>query len=129
MKTNIILYVADQKASATFYEEVLMTPPALDVPGMTEFRLSENTTLGLMPVAGIRSLLGEKLPDPAKASGIPRVEIYLSLDDPQSYHERALEHGATELSPLLPRDWGDEAAYSMDMDGHVLVFATRKGAD
>jgi uncharacterized protein len=123
MRTNIILYVADQKASATFYEKVLMTSTVLNVPGMTEFKLNEETVLGLMPSAGIKQLLGSKLPDPDKAAGIPRAEVYLYVPDPESYHRRALENGAKELSPLSVRDWGVEAAYSLDPDGYVLVFA------
>jgi uncharacterized protein len=123
MKANIILYVSDQEASARFYEGVLLERPSLDVPGMTEFRLNEETVLGLMPVEGIRRLLGEKLPDPDAASGIPRAEVYLLVEDPALFHRRALENGATELSPLSFRSWGDEAAYSLDLDGHVLAFA------
>jgi uncharacterized glyoxalase superfamily protein PhnB len=125
MRTNFILYVSDQMASARFYEAVLMIRPSLDVPGMTEFKLSAQTVLGLMPVAGVRRLLGTKLRDPDDAKGVPRAEIYLSVDDPQSFHQRALAQGAAELSPLAARDWGDEAAYSTDLDGHVLVFAKR----
>jgi uncharacterized glyoxalase superfamily protein PhnB len=123
MRANLILYVADQKASAHFYEQVLRVRPLLDVPGMTEFKLNAQTVLGLMPVAGIRRLLGSKLRDPDDAEGVPRAELYLFVDDPQSFHQRALDCGATELSPLAIRDWGDEAAYSSDLDGHVLVFA------
>jgi len=79
MRTNIILYVSDQKASASFYEKVLLMAPVLDVPGMSEFKLNEDTVLGLMPSAGIKRLLGEKLPDPDKARGIPRAEVYLHV--------------------------------------------------
>jgi catechol 2,3-dioxygenase-like lactoylglutathione lyase family enzyme len=129
MKTNMILYVSDQQASASFYEKVLLQKPVLDVPGMTQFKLNEDTELGLMPVAGIRKLLGESLPDPEKAKGIPRAEIYLSVEDPEAFHQRAIANNAKELSPLLPRGWGDDAAYSMDSDGHVLVFARRTKAN
>ncbi len=125
MKTNVILYVLDQGASKRFYEAVLLSRPSLDVQGMTEFELNAETVLGLMPVAGIRRLLGETLPDPDNARGVPRAELYLTVDDPAEFHRRAIVHGARELSPLLPRDWGDEAAYSLDLDGHVLVFARR----
>lgn len=38
-------------------------------------------------------------------------------------HARALAAGATELSPPAPRDWGHEASYLRDPDGHVLAFA------
>lgn len=129
MKATFILYVSDQEASARFYEQVLMVRPSLDVPGMTEFKLNEQATLGLMPVTGIRRLLGAKLRDPDQAKGVPRAEIYLSVDAPQAFHDRALEHGATELSPLAIRDWGDEAAYSSDLDGHVLAFARTAGLE
>ncbi|MDD5304147.1 MAG: glyoxalase [Elusimicrobia bacterium] len=123
MKAHFILYVADQKSSARFYERVLALKPRLDVPGMTEFELSAECVLGLMPAAGIKSLLGAKLPDPAGAAGIPRAELYLLVDDPGKRHRLALESGARELSPLSARDWGHEAAYSLDLDGHVLAFA------
>ena len=90
---------------------------------MTEFRLGPGAVLGLMPAAGIKRLLGDRLPDPGLAAGVPRAELYLVTDDPRAYHQRALDGGAQELSPLAPRDWGHEAAYSLDRDGHVLAFA------
>lgn len=123
MKAHFILYVSDQQAASRFYEKVLGKRPRLDVPGMTEFDLSEGGVLGLMPEAGIKRLLGDKLPDPARAAGVPRAELYLITEDPAGHHRRALENGAKELSPLTLRDWGHEAAYSIDPDGHVLAFA------
>ena len=122
--SHFILYVADQARSTAFYRAVLACPPRLDVPGMTEFDLPCGAVLGLMPQAGIRKLLGSALPDPAGAAGIPRAELYLLVAQPHACHQRALAVGATELSPLLPRDWGHSAAYSLDPDGHVLAFAT-----
>ena len=92
---------------------------------MTEFTLGAQAVLGLMPVTGIRSLLGPSLPDPAGAQGIPRAEVYLVVDDAAAYHARALAAGAIELSALARRSWGDSAAYSLDPDGHVVAFAIR----
>lgn len=126
--SHFILYVADQARSAAFYRAVLGSPPRLDVPGMTEFLLPGGAVLGLMPQAGIRKLLGSALPDPAAAAGIPRAELYLLVAQPDACHQRALAAGATELSPLLPRDWGHAAAYALDPDGHVLAFATPHGS-
>jgi uncharacterized protein len=123
MKAHLILYVSDQEASRRFYALLLAQPPQLDAPGMTEFRLNEQTVLGLMPVAAIKRLLSPALPDPAAAAGIPRAELYLVTEDPDGYQQRALANGATELSPLAWRDWGDQVAYSLDPDGHVLAFA------
>jgi uncharacterized protein len=55
--------------------------------------------------------------------GGKHAELYLLTDDPGSYQQWALANGATELSPLAWRDWGDQVAYSLDPDGHVLAFA------
>lgn len=126
-KTLFILYVHDQAKSTAFYAAVLDQDPTLNVPGMTEFTLAEQCVLGLMPETGIKRLLGNRLPDPAQATGVPRAEIYLYVADPAIYHQRALAAGAVALSGLERRDWGDRAAYSLDPDGHVLAFA-EKGA-
>lgn len=128
MQTHFILYVSNPEASARFYERVLGQQPRLDVPGMTEFQLNKGSVLGLMPSAGIKRLLGEQLPDPDDAQGIPRAEVYLLVDDPEVLHQRALASGAQELSGLARRDWGHDVAYSIDPDGHVLAFARESGS-
>ncbi len=125
IKTHFMLYVKDQANSAAFYAQVLGYSPSLHVPGMTEFILAENSVLGLMPADGIKRLLGDRLPDPARAVGVPRCELYLYVKHPLDYHQRAIKSGAVELSSLEVRDWGDRAAYSLDLDGHVLVFAEK----
>jgi len=125
-EAHFILYVRDQAESAGYYGRVLQLQPILDVPGMTEFRLLDGSILGIMPVAGAMGLLG-----PATFSGptnAPKAELYLVVDDAQGHHQRALEQGATELSPMLERDWGHRAAYSVDHDGHVLAFAEKLGS-
>jgi catechol 2,3-dioxygenase-like lactoylglutathione lyase family enzyme len=126
---HLIFFVGDQEASRRFHAAVLDLEPTLHVPGMTEFRLGPGCVLGLMPAAGIRRLLGDRLPDPGGAAGVPRAELYLVVDDPARYHERALRHGARELSGLTRRSWGDRVAYSICPDGHVLAFASRDQPD
>jgi uncharacterized glyoxalase superfamily protein PhnB len=121
--THFILYTPDQRTSTLFYSEVLGFAPRLNVPGMTEFDLPGGAVLGLMPESGIRNLLGDALPDPSAALGIPRSELYLVVDDASAFHRRALLAGARELSPMQTRDWGHEVGYSLDPDGHVLAFA------
>jgi len=123
MKANLILYVKSQEQSTKFYATVLGLMPTLDVPGMTEFELNDGCILGLMPERGIKRLLGETLPDPEQGNGVPRAEIYLKVDDPRVYHERAIKMGAKELSGVMRRDWGDIVAYALDPDGHVVAFA------
>lgn len=125
MNALFILFVRDQGRSAAFYANALVSTPVLEVPGMTEFSLGGSARLGLMPETGIRRLLGPGLPDPATAHGTPRSELYLVVDDPAACHARALAAGATELSPLTERPWGDLAAYCLDPDGHIVAFACR----
>lgn len=122
---EFILYVTDQKKSRDFYSHILGKEPSLDVSGMTEYELAENTKLGLMPASGIKKIFNGKIPDPDGANGIPRCEIYLLTDDAKPYCARANEIGAAEISPLLKRDWGDKAAYYSDPDGHIIAFAEK----
>jgi len=122
-KAHFILYVGNQAAATKFYEAALGTAPVLNVPGMTEFSLPGGSVLGLMPEAGVRRLFKEAIPDPARARGIPRAELYLITDDAGVCHERALRAGGRELSPVLMRDWGHRVGYSLDIDSHVLAFA------
>jgi uncharacterized glyoxalase superfamily protein PhnB len=122
VKTHFILYVADQQASTAFYSSVLNAEPKLNVPGMTEFDVGNDAVLGLMPLSGAARLLGADAVD-MNAGDRARAELYLIVDDPAASHERALNAGARELSPLRQRDWGHVAAYSLDPDGHVLAFA------
>lgn len=127
-----ILYVKDQKASRDFYCRVLEREPVLDVPGMTEFRLTESSLLGLMPEAGIARLIcpppvgsaeHNGLPHPAAAKGTPRCELYLPSPDPDAALQRALDAGGRLISAATRRTWGDVAGYATDLDGHVLAFA------
>ena len=69
---EIILYVTNQELSTDFYAAILRQSPLLHVPGMTEFSISENVKLGLMPNAGIAKILGDKTPNPETGTGIPR---------------------------------------------------------
>jgi uncharacterized protein len=125
MLVHIILYVKDQIASTDFYSQVLGLEPSLNVPGMTEFKLSEACVLGLMPETGIKKLLGATLPDPKLAQGIPRAELYLVVEDATAYYARALQKGGSPVSDLDLRDWGQKVAYCLDLDAHVLAFAER----
>ncbi len=123
---HCILFVRDQAVSTAFYRAALALEPRLNVPGMTEFELWPQLVLGLMPEAGVVRLLGQ-VHNPALGCGGPRAELYLVVDDPAAYHARAIASGATELSPLSPRDWGHDASYILDPNGHVLAFARLRG--
>ncbi|MFZ1699493.1 MAG: VOC family protein [Pyrinomonadaceae bacterium] len=124
---EIILFVSDQVASRHFYQKILGKSPDLDVPGMTEFSLSENCTLGLMPVNGIAKILGNKTRHPAEGDGIPRCEIYLRVERVEAEFDNAVAIGAKLVSPVSARDWGDRVCYFADPDGHIIAFAEKIG--
>ncbi len=119
----IILYVADQQRSTTFYEKILSQKPVLNVPGMTEFMLNEHCKLGLMPEKGIAKIICPATKHPELGSGIPRCELYLIVDNPEQSLAQAINAGAKEISKAAPRDWGDTVAYCVDTDGHIVAFA------
>ncbi|MCK9616884.1 MAG: VOC family protein [Lentimicrobiaceae bacterium] len=122
---EFILYVKNQQLSKDFYQKLLSASPVLDVPGMTEFLLEKNVKLGLMPEDGIQKILANRVPHPKTGNGIPRCELYLYVSDPGTYFNKAIQLGATVISELSPRDWGDEVAYCADTDGNILAFAKK----
>jgi catechol 2,3-dioxygenase-like lactoylglutathione lyase family enzyme len=122
-RSHFILYVKDQERSTSFYTRVLGCAPTLHVPGMTEFTLSPQCVLGLMPISGFMRLIGRALSEQDDCRQVPRAEIYLLVNTPLEYHRRAVGAGAVELSGFMDRDWGHRVAYSLDDDGNVLAFA------
>jgi len=122
-RLGIIFYVSDQYRSCGFYENLLGIAPVLNVPGMTEFELKDGVKLGLMPEGGIAKIITPALPHPQEASGIPRCELYLFVEDVAMAYKNALELGARAVSPVIDREWGDRVAYIADPDGHVIAFA------
>lgn len=125
MICHFILYIRDQEASTQFYRKVLAKEPTLNVPGMTEFRLSDASVLGLMPETGIKRLLGNLIRDPETTNGIARAELYLRVSEPEKFMERAIASGGQLLSKIENRNWGDRAGYIADLDGHVIAFAAQ----
>lgn len=121
----IILYVSNQEYSKVFYKNLFKIEPTLDVEGMTEFHLTNNVILGLMPEEGIMRILDNKIPNPKEAKGVPRSEIYVFVDNPDEYYLRAVMAGGTGISKTELRNWGDYVAYCSDIDGHILAFAKK----
>lgn len=120
-----ILYVNDQKASTEFYTQLFRQSPDLNVPGMTEFKISENCKLGIMPNKGIAKILSDKTPHPDLGNGIPRCELYFYVENIDFEFENATKIGAKLISPIENRDWGDKVCYFSDFDGHIIAFAEK----
>lgn len=122
---EIILYVANQEKSKFFYSTILQKQPVLDVPGMTEYMLTENLKLGLMPNSGIAKIISPTLPNPSNGLGIPRCELYFKVDNVEDIFNIAINAGAKLVSEIKNRDWGDRVGYLADFDGHVIAFADK----
>lgn len=120
-----ILYVSNQKASLEFYAKIFRQNPDLNVPGMTEFKLSENCKLGLMPNNGIAKILMDKTPHPDQGNGIPRCELYFYVENIEFEFDNAIKSGAKLISAVEDRDWGDKVCYFADLDGHIIAFAEK----
>lgn len=119
----LILYVANQQRSTSFYQAVLNQQPVLNVPGMTEFMLNKHIKLGLMPEKGIAKIITPHTQHPELGNGIPRCELYLIVDDPDQALITAVSAGAREISKASLRNWGDTVSYCIDPDGHIIAFA------
>ena len=122
---EIILYVNDQAISYNFYKKLFRKEADLNVPGMTEFNISENCKVGLMPNKGIAKILAGKTPHPESGNGIPRCELYLYAENIQFEFDNAVKCEAKLISPIASRDWGDKVCYFSDPDGHIIAFAEK----
>lgn len=117
-----VLYIENLEISKKFYSVLLDQEPILDELGMVEFQLMPNVKLGLMPLKGIVKLLGMAVRHKA-GDYPPCCELYLKHADPEGCLERLDAAGGKIVQPLKTMSWGDEVAYAIDPDGHVLAFA------
>lgn len=116
----LILAVRDRERMTAFYLRLLAWTQVVDVPVYAELQSPDGLRLGLYTEAGFGRNFGIV---PEASPPITRTEIYLHCDDLHEAIERAVAAGARPLSPLGPRDWGDEAAYFSDPEGNVVVLA------
>lgn len=123
--TETILYVENQNVSTAFYEKLFRQKADLNVPGMTEFKVSDNCKIGLMPNNGIAKILKDKTPHPQTGTGIPRCELYFYVENITLEFENATTAGAQLISPITNQDWGDKVCYFADPDGHIIAFAEK----
>lgn len=117
-----VLAVADVDRSVAFYDAAFGWPIAVRVAVYAEMTTVGGPRVGLYQRDGFARNTGIA-PTLAPPGGIAPGELYFHVDDLTVAVQRLLHAGARELSPSAPRDWGDEAAYFADPDGHVLVVA------
>ena len=56
------------------------------------------------------------------------MEVALVTEDVQTAHTSALAHGATELSPPVPKPWGQVVSYVRAPDGTLVELCTPTGS-
>jgi catechol 2,3-dioxygenase-like lactoylglutathione lyase family enzyme len=117
-----ILAVADLPRAVRFYRKAFGWPRAVDTPVYTEFELPDGNRLGLYRREGFGRNVG-RLPARVARGAITATELYLRVDDVAAVVRGLRAARVRELSPLAPRDWGDEVAYLADPDGNVLAVA------
>ena len=122
-----ILAVADFERAVAFYDRVFEWPKKAEAPVYVEYEIAERYRLGLYKREGFALNTGV-VPGSAPYGAITATEIYLRVDDPDALGDRLMEGGATLLSTLSLRSWGDEAAYYADPEGNVIAVAREAGA-
>lgn len=120
-----ILFVENQETSCMFYQRLFRKEADLNVPGMTEFNISETCKIGIMPNKGITTILEGKISNITIKSNIAKCELYLYVDNIQFELENAIKAGAKLLSPISKRNWGDNVCYFSDPDGYIIAFAEK----
>lgn len=117
-----ILAVRDLRRAVTFYLEAFGWKQVVDVPVYAELVTDGGMRLGLYDSVGFGRNIGRS-PSLVPETAVGATEIYLHCDDLPGSIDRLVRAGARELSPLVRREWGDDAAYFADPDGNVIVVA------
>lgn len=117
-----ILAVEDVAESLAFYRCAFDIAPTVATPVYVEFTLPGGQRVGLYDREGFGRNTGQA-PAGIPPGELAPTELYFYCDDLEQALERIQRAGARALSPLAPREWGDEAAYFADPSGNVVVLA------
>jgi uncharacterized glyoxalase superfamily protein PhnB len=75
--------------------------------------------------SGVRIMFSraqEKIPGAEKSAGKRAVEIYVEVEDVESYHDQLRKSGVEITSPLTTQWWGDRTFTIQDPYGYQLWF-------
>ncbi len=124
MELGLIIIAVDELAPAVGFWRALTGWSAVeDVPGVyAELRTPAGQRFGLYAVEHYVNNLGPMLPELVPAV-LQRTELYVQVDDAWAVLERAIGLGATRLSEVTAKPWGDDVGYALAPGGFVLAVA------
>ena len=121
----VILAVEDLPRSVRCYHRAIGWQHRVDSPNYVQLQLPVSVGVGIYERHGFRRNTGH-VPSQIRASELAPTELYLYVDDHAAAVARLQRAGGRLLSPAT-RDWSDEVAYLIDLDGNVRALA-RAGA-
>lgn len=116
-----ILAVDNLERSLAFYAAAFDWSVRTQSGNYAELSLPGGMGLALCTREGFEKYITKS--PPLSSADVSPVQIYLRTDDLPRAVAKLHAAGAKPLSKAAPRDWGEEAAYFSDPDGHVLVVA------
>jgi catechol 2,3-dioxygenase-like lactoylglutathione lyase family enzyme len=117
-----LLAVADVERAAAFYTASFGWRRLVSVPVYVELEMGPARALGLYLRDGFAVNTGRPA-TPPRDGHTTSTELYFRYDDAQPVMDALTAAGASLLSALAPRAWGDHAAYFADPDGNVIAVA------
>ncbi len=117
----LVLAVADLPRSRTFYLQAFDWELAVDLPVYVQFRVPGGVGVSLYQREAFSAQVGTT-PALCPTGACTSAELYLEVENLSAATDAILAAGARALSPAAARDWGDEAAYFADPDGHVIAL-------
>ncbi len=75
-------------------------------------------------LGGARVMFSRAPGDGSRRSGKQPVEIYLQVDDVETYHSRVKKNGVKVSDPLTLQWWGDRTFKVLDPNGYEIWFYT-----
>jgi catechol 2,3-dioxygenase-like lactoylglutathione lyase family enzyme len=120
-----ILYVKDVPRSVAFYEDAFgLSRRFVHEAGMYAEMDTGATTLAFAANGLAKSNLACGFQENHLSNPPAGFEIAFTTDDVQVAYDRALDAGATAVSPPATKPWGQIVAFVRDKDGIVVELCT-----
>lgn len=119
----LVILAVEQLARSIAFYRILGWKLQVETPVYCELESPNGMRLGLYDRRSFGNNIG-RVPAPI-AGPVATAELYFYAEDLDAMVTRACDAGATLLSSVADRPWGDRVAYVADPDGFVVAFASR----